>query len=59
MFCNSNVNKTVYLVLKDRDTITVKDTHRENTPSNKTPVLKNVQIWVFGTLSLIYKRFLN
>ena len=59
MFCNSNVNKTVYLVLKDRDTITVKDTHRENAPSNKTPALKKVQIWVFGTLSLIYKRFLN
>ena len=39
--------------------ITYKDTHRENSPSNKTQALTknmNMDIWVIGTLNQIFKR---
>ena len=36
-----------------------KDTHRKNTPSNKTEALTksmDMDIWVIGTLNLLFKR---
>ena len=37
----------------------VKDTHREKTPSNKTPALRkstNMSVWTVGTLNQLFIR---
>ena len=44
-----------------KGSICFKDTHRENTPSNKTQVyskMVNICVWVNGTLNQPFKKFL-
>ena len=45
--------------IKHHEEIQVKDTHRENAPSNKIPALTksmNMDIWVVGTTNQLFIR---
>ena len=49
----------ISITLKLKFNITIKDTHRENTPSNKTQAPAksiNMGIWVIGTLNQLFMR---
>ena len=49
------MKKSSYKIL---DT-SIKDTHREKTPSNKTPALRkstNMEVWAVGTLNQLFIR---
>ena len=50
-----SMKKSSYKIL---DT-SIKDTHREKTPSNKTPPLRkstNMEVWAVGTLNQLFIR---
>ena len=34
----------------EKDPLSIKDTHREKAPSNKTPAIRKKRIWAYGLL---------